>query len=296
MLGTPLGHLDFVKAQLRAKAEEHGILLNRVEAFPDLQCAWLILSFCCVTRANDHFRTIHREGSEDFAGAHDTAIRSAFNSLLDIQEDQDAFNLASLLCRLGGVGFPNAVRGALAAYWSSWVDSLRMIRKRHLDISDFITVALGRGGSGPPTEAAARSREALVELGFDAAEWSDLAKGLRPEFDPADRADTDGNRRLPTLWRTTSWSGRSGPQSHTLSMLSSVPSRDRWQVSLSPVCLFQQKRHSSLKSSGSCSFVASGNFCSYLRSPARVADHSTHVAIIAQRVRWQEIGAPGIRV
>ena len=32
ILGTPLGHLDFVKAQLRAKAEEHRILLNRVEA------------------------------------------------------------------------------------------------------------------------------------------------------------------------------------------------------------------------------------------------------------------------
>ena len=42
-MGTPLGHLDFVKAQLRAKAEEHRILLNRVEAMTDLQCAWQTL-------------------------------------------------------------------------------------------------------------------------------------------------------------------------------------------------------------------------------------------------------------
>ena len=74
ILGAPLGHLDFVKAQLRAKAEEHRILLNRVEAMTDLQCAWLILSFCCVTRANYYLRTIQPEGSEEFAAAHDTAV------------------------------------------------------------------------------------------------------------------------------------------------------------------------------------------------------------------------------
>ena len=184
-MGTPLGHLDFVKAQLRAKAEEHRILLNRVEAMTDLQCAWLILSFCCVTRANYYLRTIQPEGSEEFAAAHDTAISRVFNSLLDIRGDQSTFNLASLPCRLGGVGLRNAVRGARAAYWSSWADSLHMIRKRHPDISDFITVTLSRGGGGPHTEAAARSRESLVELGFDAPEWGDLARGLRPDFDPA---------------------------------------------------------------------------------------------------------------
>ena len=37
ILGTPLGHVEFVKAQLRVKAEEHGVLLNRVKAVSDLQ-------------------------------------------------------------------------------------------------------------------------------------------------------------------------------------------------------------------------------------------------------------------
>ena len=36
----------------------HRILLNRVQAMTDLQCAWFILSFCCVTRANCYLRTI----------------------------------------------------------------------------------------------------------------------------------------------------------------------------------------------------------------------------------------------
>ena len=39
ILGTPLGHVEFVKAHMRVKAEEHGDLLNRVEAVSDLQCA-----------------------------------------------------------------------------------------------------------------------------------------------------------------------------------------------------------------------------------------------------------------
>ena len=39
---------------------------------------------------------------------------------------------------------------------------------------------------------------------------------------------------------------------------------------------------------GFCSSAASGNPCPCLRSPADVADHLILVAIIAQRVRWQE--------
>ena len=66
ILGTLLGHLEFVKAQLRAKAEEHRILLNRVQASSDLQCAWLILSFCCVTGANYYLFEQKQMATESF--------------------------------------------------------------------------------------------------------------------------------------------------------------------------------------------------------------------------------------
>ena len=69
----------------------------------------------------------HPKGSEEFAGTHDAAITRVFKMLLDIRGDQDTFHLASLPCRLGGV--------------SNWADSLHMIRKRHPDVADFITVA-----------------------------------------------------------------------------------------------------------------------------------------------------------
>ena len=76
-----------------------------------------------------------------------------------------------------GRGLQNAVKGAPAAYWSSWADSLHMIRKRHPDVADFITVVLSRGEGGPHMEAAARCRGNLIDLGFEAPEWRDLARG-----------------------------------------------------------------------------------------------------------------------
>ena len=59
VLGTPLGHEEFVKSQLRCKLQEHSLLLQRIEAVPDLQCAWLILIFCAAARANYFLRVVH---------------------------------------------------------------------------------------------------------------------------------------------------------------------------------------------------------------------------------------------
>ena len=288
ILGTPLGHVDFVRAQLRAKIEEHRLLLDRVEAVPDLQCAWLILSFCGATRANYYLRTIHPSGSEEFAGTHDAAIMRVFFRLLDIRGDQDTLNLASLPCRLGSVGLHNAVRGAPAAYWSSWADSLHMIQKRHPDVADFITVALSRGEGGPHMEAAARCRGNLVELGFEAQSGGTWHVEPAQILNPWPTAShMGGSRRLRTWWKTVSWLSRSGQHSHPRSRPLSVLNRGQWQVSRTLACLSRRKRRSSRKSSGCCSSDVFGNLCPCLRSPASVAVHSTLVATTVQRVRWQ---------
>ena len=42
ILGTPLGHPDFVEASLWAKSREHDTLFDRLVAVPDLQCAWFV--------------------------------------------------------------------------------------------------------------------------------------------------------------------------------------------------------------------------------------------------------------
>ena len=45
VLGTPLGHTKFLKAQLREVINSHSILWERIPSVPD-QSAWLLLVFC----------------------------------------------------------------------------------------------------------------------------------------------------------------------------------------------------------------------------------------------------------
>ena len=48
VLGTPLGHPEFVASHLEHIAEEHRVLLERMPAVQDVQSAWLILLHCAV--------------------------------------------------------------------------------------------------------------------------------------------------------------------------------------------------------------------------------------------------------
>ena len=145
---------------MRAKVEEHRILLNRVEAMTDVQCAWLILYFCCVTRANYYFRTIQPEGSEEFAVAHDTAISRVFSSLLTSEETRALSTLQTFRA-----GWEAWVCGTHSEKFKLRIGPVGPIRRFHS-----ITVTLGRGGGGPHTEAVARCQESLIELGFDVPE------------------------------------------------------------------------------------------------------------------------------
>ena len=47
ILGTPVGHDDFVRDQLRSRREKHDVLLQRISAVPNLQAAWLLLILRC---------------------------------------------------------------------------------------------------------------------------------------------------------------------------------------------------------------------------------------------------------
>ena len=59
VLGTPLGHSEYVDAQLRHITAEHQILLDRIPHVTDLQCAWLLLLFCAASRPNYVLRVLH---------------------------------------------------------------------------------------------------------------------------------------------------------------------------------------------------------------------------------------------
>ena len=58
ILGTPLGHADFVQAELESVAMDHQGLLHQIPGVPDVQAAWLLLLHCAQARANHMLRMI----------------------------------------------------------------------------------------------------------------------------------------------------------------------------------------------------------------------------------------------
>ena len=58
VLGIPIGHEEYLHAELRATTEKHSILLDRIPLVQDLQSAWLLLLFCANTRATYSLRGI----------------------------------------------------------------------------------------------------------------------------------------------------------------------------------------------------------------------------------------------
>ena len=61
ILGTPLGHQDFVTAQLEMLTAEHQTLLCRIPLVQDVQAAWLLLVHCAAARAKYVARVVEPE-------------------------------------------------------------------------------------------------------------------------------------------------------------------------------------------------------------------------------------------
>ena len=195
ILGTPLGHPDFVEASLQAKSREHDTLFDRLVAVPDLQCAWLLLLFCASTRANYMLRVVHPEFSHGFAARHDSRVWSTLTRLLGVEGSECARQRASLPFSIGGLGLRSAVRTSTAAYWSSWADTLSMIRARHPTVADDVVIALSANLGGLHLQGANSCRRRLQDAGFDAPEWGDLSRGLRPGQRGLDDAPEPGAPR-----------------------------------------------------------------------------------------------------
>ena len=50
-LGIPVGHVEYVQAQLLSTTEEHKTFYQRIQSVQDLQSAWFLFLFCANTRA-----------------------------------------------------------------------------------------------------------------------------------------------------------------------------------------------------------------------------------------------------
>ncbi|CAK0805609.1 unnamed protein product, partial [Prorocentrum cordatum] len=127
VLGTPIGHAEFVRHHMRSLLADHCFLLHRLCQVGDLQTAWLLLSMCANPRANFYMRTMAPEDALEFATAHDEHMAAAVTDLLGTPADQlavgqTAREVAQLPLCLGGLGLRCAARMAPAASWASWAD------------------------------------------------------------------------------------------------------------------------------------------------------------------------------
>ena len=157
-LGTPLGHPDFVQAHLDKLTAQHQILLDRIPYVEDTQVAWLLLVHCAAARANYIARVVAPLAVEQFCNTHDMGLWRCLCSILQIpvEQEADVRGAASMPLVLGGAGLRSASRVREPACWSSWMDCLPTIHKRHPVVQPIggrvggtadDTVLVGGGGS-----------------------------------------------------------------------------------------------------------------------------------------------------
>ena len=198
LLGTRLGHVDFVAAFLSALREGHDVLLRRLQSVPDLQSAWLLLSMCAATRANYYLRALPPSATEQFAAGHDDAMWQTLAALLGGIPPGKSNGLereiAALPFRLGGLSLRSARRTAPAAWWASWVDAFGTIAKRQPGLARRLIAELDRA-DGPTAQClkdVVASHRVLEAEGFqDAPSWTDTAAGVRPPATPQRHGEWD---------------------------------------------------------------------------------------------------------
>ena len=184
VLGTPIGHPEFVAAHLERTLAEHQVLLSRIPSIPDVQCAWLLLLHCASARATYLLRAVRPELVRPFAAAHDQGLWQCFCQILQISTDlcdDNARATASLPLSLGGLGLRSAVRTSHPASWASWADCLPMINKRHPEVAAQIMQSLEDGPTSPTLRSLSEVARHLEGLqGFTVPPWQALADGYRP--------------------------------------------------------------------------------------------------------------------
>ena len=130
VLGVPVGHPQYVAAQLHQKGQEQALLFERIPHV-DVQIAWLLLTFCAATRANYWLRTARIEGSMTAGCSNVCATCCTFAT-----DFLDRF-WRPLRCHSHwgclGVGGSSRVRDA--AFWGSFADCLEIVKARHPQVA-----------------------------------------------------------------------------------------------------------------------------------------------------------------
>ena len=188
VLGTPLGHPAFVRTLTDKRLDDEERFLSKLLRLGDVQCAWLLLSYCGVPRANHLVRVLPPEVAEEYAARHDCALWRCLCALLGCESrlgDTLARDVATLPVRLGGLGLRSAARTSPAAYWAAWVDGAAVLASKAPRLSALFLHEM-RADEGSQVECIRTLRDAeaaLVAAGCkDRPSWDDAARGARAPY------------------------------------------------------------------------------------------------------------------
>ena len=196
VLGSPLGHPDYVSRFLEKATTKHDILLSRTPLVPDLQSVWLILLHCAAARANFLLRVVKPDAVEQFAHDNDQALWQCLGRILHMDLNLCEAGMkssATLPLSLGGLGLRSAMRTRVPAHWSSWTDCLPMVHSCHPDIATRLVVQLEGHPTTPCLAAAVDTARQLVGVrGFEPPSWRALLSARPPprnidDFEPGSR-------------------------------------------------------------------------------------------------------------
>ena len=178
LLGTPFGHAAYAQGQLARLSTSHDVLLERIQAVPDLQVAWLLLKFCAA-RANCNLRVAHPDLARPFAEQHDAIEWRCLQRLVGIEGDSLTEDMARLPLSFG-LGLRSAVRTSPAPHWASWADCFPTLQERHPGVGRLIVTRLSDNAGDPHLSGPNVSRERLLDVSYNAPSWEQIADGLRP--------------------------------------------------------------------------------------------------------------------
>ena len=187
VLGTPRGHSDFVAAHADKRITDEKRFLDKVAQLGDLQCAWLLLTFCAVPRANHMLRILPPSAVEPYAKSHDDAIWGCFCQLMECQNrssEELARHVATLPARKGGLGLRSAQRTSTAAYWAAWVDSSEVLAEKAPTVHKlFLEQVRAESPSAACIQELQRATQMLADEGCtEMPTWEAAAQGAQAPY------------------------------------------------------------------------------------------------------------------
>ena len=179
VLGTPVGHQEFVKQELLKTVAEHSNFLLKIFQVKDLQCAWLLLLCCGAARANFFIRTMRPDLTEEFSQRHDELIWRCFCTIAGVAPEapSPSSRAATLLpFAAGGLGLRSATRLRHVAHWASWADTIKSVHERRPEVAESILEPVEVGNQAPSIVAMNHSVGNLVATGLAPPSWEELSR------------------------------------------------------------------------------------------------------------------------